>query len=169
MTISPLIVNSYINSVSKEITCPSGSAAYITGDVIAGTGVVTPYELPNLFRGNGDGAFITRMSVMTNAPSQTTRIRVKFYNSASATIAADNAPDKEIYTEANYMLGYNDMLAMTSSADTSGSCSRAFDSALRIPIIPASDSRSLFFSLVTLDPFNSIANQKYTVKVTVSE
>jgi len=162
-------VGSYIKTVSTEITNSSGSAGYLAGDVISGgSAVVTPYELPDLFRANGVGAFLTRISVMTNVSSQTERIRARFYNDATATVAADNLPDKEIYTEASKILGSYDLPAMVSSADTSGSCSRSFDT-MCIPIVPAINSKSLFFSLSTLDACSSAATQKYILEVRVAE
>jgi hypothetical protein len=156
-----------MKTVSLEFTGPSGSMAYAAGDVIAATGKVIPYVLAGLFEKNGKGGWIGRVSVITNAPSITPRIKVRFYKNDDAIVAADNAPDKEIYTELDKYLDFIELPTMVSSTDTSGSMSWTRDNNLRIPLVPDSGSSALGFSLSAIDAFNSIASQKWTTNVTV--
>jgi hypothetical protein len=165
-------VGGYHKTVPIEITGSAGSAGYSIGDVISGSPAqLTPYEIPNLFRGNGVPAFIKRLAVETNVSSQTEVIRVHLFNDPTAVVAADNAPYLDTYSTAEIAKrqGWIELPAMTTSTNTGGSDSRAFKDDILVPVEPLPTSRSLYVALETLTACSSAAAQKYTVKVTVVE
>ena len=175
LTLTPLTnqgaTSGQMNRVDLEFINSSGSAtAYSIGDVVsAGSTVVTPYELPNAFDIAGGSGFVMGLSVSCNKSSLVPAFRFHFFNSNAATIAIDNAPYMDNYTDQSYKLRYFDLPAMTSSTNTSGSVSRTFDtSTIRHPVVAGASSTSLFFALETLTAFISAsASLKYTVSATI--
>jgi hypothetical protein len=158
--------------VETEITNTAGSVtAYSIGDVVSGgSTIVAPYELANVFNAVNGSAFIFGLAVSTNKSSQTPAFRVHFFNNPTAVIPIDNAPFMDLYSDQSKKLRYFDLPAMTSSTNTSGSCSRAFDvSTIRHPIIAGSATTSLYFALETLSVFTSAsAIENYTVSAMIA-
>jgi len=162
-------VGGKLTSGSVEFTNTSGSGtAYSIGDTVsAGSAITTPYEIPNVFRVNGGSGYIVSLAVATDKSGQTPNFRVHFYSGSSATLSGDNSPYKDSYADTQYKLRPFDLPSMSSSTDTSGSCSRAWDTTtIRQPVIARSNSKSLWVGIETLSAFTPAAtSEKYTVSV----
>lgn len=162
-------VGGKLTSGSVEFTNTSGSGtAYSIGDTVSGGSAITaPYEIPNVFRVNGGSGYIVSLAVATDKSSVTPNFRVHFYSGSSATLSGDNLPYKDSYADNQYKLRPFDLPSMSSSTDTSGSCSRAWDTTtVRQPVIARSNSKSLWVALETLSAFTPAAgSEKYTVSV----
>jgi hypothetical protein len=160
-----------IRAELEFINSAGSSTAYTIGDIVsAGSTIVHPYELTNAFNKAGGSGFIFGLAISCNKSSLTPAFRVHFYNSNAATVAIDNAPFMDNYSDQAYKLRSFDLPAMLSSTNTSGSCSRTFDtSTIRHPIVASASSTSLFFSLETLTAFTSAsASLNYTVSAMIS-
>jgi hypothetical protein len=156
---------------SVEFTNTSGSGtAYSIGDTVsAGSAITTPYEIPNVFRVNGGSGYVTSIGVATNKASITPSFRVHFYSASTVTLSGDNTPYLDSYADTTYKLRPFDLTSMTSSVNTSGSCSRSWDTTtIRQAVMAESNSKSLWIALETLSSFTpSAVSQKYSVNVIV--
>jgi hypothetical protein len=139
--------------------------AYITGDVVSNsTTTTTPVQLTNIFRVAGGSGYITKLRLVTDKKSITPRFRLHFFNVNTATVAADNAPYKELYADSAKRLGYWDMPAMTTAADTTNSdMSRTLDLSCRIAVTAANGSRDMFVVYEALDAFTPASGQKFNL------
>jgi hypothetical protein len=154
---------------SLEFTNSSGSGtAYIANDVVSGgSTVVTPYELTNAFRKNGGSGYIVSLGIATDKSSVAPQFRVHFFNSRIAAIVADNLPYMDLYSDNSKKLKYYDLSAMSTSSNTSGSLSRAFDNTLRFPVVAGSATNSLYYALETLSGYQQNATERYFVNVII--
>lgn len=150
-------------SVSTEFTRPADTTAYAANDVVSdSTSSTTMQALANAARVSGGSGYIVGIKVSTDKKSITPRIRVHFFGTNGATIAADNVAYKEVYSDGSKRLFYYDMPAMTTAADTTNSdMSRSVDTSMRIPYI--CNATSLYYVLETLDAFTPATGQKITV------
>lgn len=158
-----------LSSGSVEFTNTSGSSvAYSIGDTVSGgSAVITPYEIPNIFRVNGGSGYITGIYLSTNKAGINPAFRVHFYSASTVTLSGDNAPYLDAYTDTPYNLGSFDLISMSSSADTSGSCSRSSDTTtIRQPVISQPNSKSLWVALETRSAYTPASvSQKYSIKI----
>lgn len=157
-----------LTRVSAELTRPADTTAYAANDVVAdSTSAPTLLSLTNAMRVSGGSGYVVRVALTTDKKSITPRFRIHFFNASNPTIANDNAQHKELYADTGKRLGYVDLSAMTTAADSSGSdTSRAFDSTVRLPIV-ASGSRTIYALLETLDSFTPASGEKFTLTVFV--
>ena len=164
---STLPVAGNLITVTTELTRPSDATAYTAGDMLSNsTSTTVPITLSSIMRVSGGSGYIVGIRVSTNLKSITPRLRVHFFNANNATLSADNAPYKELYADGSKRLGYYDLGAMTTEADSTNSdMSRTFDQTMRIPIV-AADS-NLYAVLVPLDAFTPASGQKFSLSVTV--
>jgi hypothetical protein len=158
-------------SGSVEITNTLGSGtAYSIGDTVSGSANVTsPYAIPNIFRIAGGSGYVVGLAVSANKASITPVFRVHFYSASSVTMTGDNLPYSDSYTDTVYNLNAFDLPPMSSSVNTSGSCSKAWDTTtVRHPVMSSNGSTSLWVALETRTAFTPAANPaKYTVSVIV--
>jgi hypothetical protein len=158
-------------SSSVEITNTSGSnTAYSIGDTVSGSANVTaPYALPNAFRVAGGSGYVVGLVVSANKASIVPVFRVHFYSASSVTMTGDNLPYSDSYTDIGSNLNAFDLPPMVSSVNTSGSCSKAWDTTtVRHPVMSSNGSTSLWVALETRTAFTPAANPaKYTVSVIV--
>lgn len=167
-----MIVEGLENTVSVEFTRPANTDAYTAGDVVSNsTSASTLLEFANFFRPNSDGlirgGYIIAARLTTNKKSISPRFRVHLFNASNPTRSADNAAHQEKYADISKRLGYFDLDAMLTPADTTNSdMSRAINMYLRVPVRPASGSRSLFVLLETLDGFTPDSGQKFMLTLT---
>ena len=158
-----------LSSGSVEFTNTSGSSvAYSIGDTVsAGSAVITPYEIPNIFRVNGGSGYITGIYLSTNKAGINPAFRVHFYSASTVTLSGDNMPYIDSYTDTPYNLGTFDLGNMTSGSDTSGSCSRSSNTTImRQPVIAQPNSKSLWVALETLAAFTPDGtSEKYNIKI----
>lgn len=159
-------IGGHANKVIVEFTRPNDAAPYIAGDVVSNsTSASTIQNIPNFARTTGGTGYITGLRIVTDKKSITPRIRVHFYNTNTATVAVDNAPQIEKYADISKYLGFLDLPTMTTATDvTNSDCSQAQDMTLRHPFLTA-DTRSIYFILTTLDAFTPSALQKFTLVV----
>jgi hypothetical protein len=152
---------------SAEMTRPAAGDvnSYSIGDVVSdSTSTTTPVQLANIFRVAGGSGYITKLRLVTDKKSITPRLRLHFFNVNTATVAADNAPHKEIYADSDKRLGYWDMPAMVTAADiTNSDMSRTLDMSCRIAVTAANGSRDLFVVYETLDAFTPASGQKFNL------
>lgn len=155
--------------ITVEFTRPANTDAYTAGDVVSNsTSASTLMEFSGFFRPNSDGvirgAYIIGARLTTDKKSITPRFRVHLFNASNPTRSADNAAHQEKYADISKRLGYFDLPAMSTAADTTNSdMSRAIDIGLRMFVVPASGSTSLFALLETLDGFTPASGQKFTL------
>ena len=156
-----------MTSGSVEFTNTSGSGtAYSIGDTVSGGSLVTiPYEIPNIFRVNGGSGYIVSIGIATNKSSINPAFRVHFYSGSSVTLSGDNLPYLDSYADTAYKLRPFDLISMSSSVNTSGSCSRTWDTTtIRQAVTAQSNSKSLWVALETLSAFTPNAvSEKYTI------
>jgi hypothetical protein len=145
--------------VGAELIRPSNTTAYDAGDAV---GALT--ELPGCGSANGDG-WVVGALLVTDKKSVTPRFRVHLYNASSPTLAADNAPFKQLYADAAKRVGSFDLPAMTTPADSTNSdLSRAQDDGLLEHAFVCGElSTSLWFALECLDALTPAASQKFTL------
>lgn len=151
--------------IATEFTRPSDTTAYAANDVVSdSTSATTMQALANAARASGGSGYITGVRVTTDKKSITPRIRVHFFNTTGATLAADNAAWKEVYADASKRIGYVDLPAMTTAADTTNSdMSRTLDLGVRIPYTCV--ATSLYYVLEALDAFTPASGEKFTVTI----
>lgn len=151
--------------VSTEFTRPSDSSPYAIGDVVSdSTSATTMQALANAAQVSGGSGEIMGIRLSTDKKSIVPRIRVHFFSTNGATIAADNAQWKDLYTDVSKRLAYYDLPAMTTGADSSSSdMSRAVDMTMQIPYVCA--ATSLYFVLEALDAFTPSSGEKFTLTV----
>ncbi len=152
--------------VAAELTRPGDTTAYTANDVVSdNTSATTPLEFENFARVNGGGGYIVGAKLSTDKKSITPRMRVHLFRAADATLAADNAPYKELYDDADKRLGYFDLPAMTTAVNTTDSTvSRSQDIGLRIPFTTGAN-RSIFAVLEALDAFVPANGQKFYLEL----
>lgn len=149
--------------VSTEITTTASQGAYIANDaVLAAAGGVS--EIQNVGRLAGGSAYITGVRLSTDKKSITPRFRVHLFNANNPTVSADNAQWQEKYVDASKRLGYIDLPAMSTGADTTNSTmSRAVDETVRKLIACAAGQTSIWFALEALDGFTPDNSEKFTL------
>lgn len=164
------VVGGKTTTVSVEFTRENNATPYSIGDVISGSaGTPLVYELPNIMRVNGGSGIVINTQVIFNVKSQTPTLKLNFFNSATPTVSGDNLLHQEKYVDTSKRLGYIDLPAMTTGADSTNSdMSRTMSgTSSAIPVKSAVDSRSIFVSLQTLAVVTLTALSKVTIIVTV--
>lgn len=151
--------------VSTEFTRPNDTTPYGANDVVSdSTSATTMQALANAARVSGGSGYIVGIRVSTNKKSIVPRFRIHFFNTNGATLSVDNANHQEKYADLSKRVGFWDMPAMTTGADTTNSdMSRSVDFTMRIPYVCA--ATSLYYILETLDGYTPAAQDKYTVTV----
>jgi hypothetical protein len=152
-------------TISAEMTRPADTTAYTAGDVVSNNATTTtPVQLANIFRVASGSGYIVKLRLVTDKKSITPRLRLHIFNVNTATVAADNAPYKELYADSDKRLGYWDMPAMITAADTTNSdMSRTLDLNCRIAVTAANGSRDLFVVYEALDGFTPASGQKFNI------
>lgn len=150
--------------VSVEFTRPANTTAYTAGDAVSNSATATTLLAFAIARVAGGSGYLTKIRLSTDKKSITPRFRLHFFNAADPTIAADNAAYQEVYADNAKRLGWHDLPAMTTAADTTNSdCSRAVDMNCRIPYTCAVGSSTLYVGLETLDAFTPNSGQKFNL------
>lgn len=159
------LVGGNLIRTSTEFTRPADTTAYAANDVVSdNTSTTTPISLANAVRINGGTGYVVRASVITDKKSIVPRIRVHLFNASTATLSADNANWQDKYADNSKRLGYFDLTAMTTGADTTNSdMSRTQDATLRHAIKAASDTTTIYAVLETLDAFTPASGEKFTL------
>lgn len=149
---------------TATLTRPNDTTAYAAGDVVSNSAsATTPLALP-LARVEGGSGYLVAARLSTSKKSITPRMRVHLFNASDPTLAADNAAWRELFADASKRLGYFDLPAMSTAADTTNSnMARALDLALRIPFVAAAAALNLYAVLETLDAFTPDANQQFSL------
>jgi hypothetical protein len=159
---------------TTTIACPAtASGAYIAGDRVGPATGLALSELTGMALASGRGGTITQVQVVVNKKAITPRIRVHFYSHYSATgpipsaLVADNAPRKELYADVSYLVGYVDLVAMSSASDAASDVSRSQEVyAGQFPLPYACQATSLWVSTETLDGIAGLDNNtNITIKV----
>jgi hypothetical protein len=151
--------------VAVEITRPADTTAYAAGDSVnTSTTVPTVMTFANFARVNGGSGYITKARLVTDKKSITPRVRVHLFNAANPQLTNDNAAFIDLYADDAKKIGFFDLPAMTTSADTTNSTeSRTLDFSLRIPFVAGGATRSIFALLETLDGFTPASGEKFTL------
>lgn len=156
-------VGGNLTMLSVEITRPADTTAYAANDSVSdSTSATTMQALANAARVSGGSGYITGIRVTTDKKSITPRFRLHFFNTNGATVTNDNAAFKTAYADISKSVGYWDMPAMITGADTTNSTdSRSFDLTPRLPYTCA--ATTLYVLLETLDAFTPASGQKISV------
>ena len=141
-------------TIPVSITRESNATPYTAGDVIssAAATVVPAMDFTTAGRVAGGSGYVVGATLITNVKSVVPRTRVHLFNVNTATVSGDNLPWRDLYADSSKRIGYFDLPAMTTGADSTNSdMSRtaAFD--FRLPYICAAASRHIYAVLETLD------------------
>lgn len=150
--------------VTVEITREANATPYTAGDVVsaAAATVVPAMAFASFAREAGLGGYIVGARISTDQKSVTPRIRVHLFNVNTATISGDNLPYRSLYADISKRMGYFDLPAMTTPADTSNSTeSRAIDMTIRFPFV--SVTTTIYAVLETLDAFTPSGGSKFSL------
>jgi hypothetical protein len=157
---SVLAVGGTKKRVTVELTL-AHTTAYVAGDQCGG--VLT---LAQVARANDKSGTILWAGLVSDKNGIAPRYRIQFWN-ASPTVAADLAPETEVYTEvAASLLGSIDLLSMASPVG--GGPSRA-SSPCDIPFICTGGVDDIYVTLVSLDAWTPSNPTKITVMVIVEQ
>jgi len=164
-----LAIRSEPTMLAVELTRPANTTAYTPGDVISDNAAAsTLLHFADFFRTSGGTGYLMRASLTTNKKSITSRVRVHLFGALDPTVAADNAPYREIYADAPKRLGYFDLPAMSTAVDTTNSdMSRAMNNELRHFVKASAGSRSLYVLLETLDAFTPDSGQRFLLVLAI--
>lgn len=159
-----------LETSTVEITGHSGTTAYTANSRVGPASGSAPAKLANCAIANGRGGVITMIRVSTNKKSITPRFRLHFFNAVDPTLSADNLSWQEKYADGSKRVGYVDIDALATGADTTNSdCSRAQNVEVRLPFKCAADSRDLWVAIEPLDAFTPQTNQLYSIVVKVEQ
>lgn len=156
-------VGGHITIVSAEFTRAGNTTGYHANDYVSPSGGAL-VELPLIGRADGETGYIVGARLSTDTKSLTPRFRVHLFNASNPTLAVDGANWLEKYADKTKRVGYFDLSAMATAADTTNSdMSRAYDFTLRIPFSCGVGSRSLWYGLETLDAFTPASGEKFSL------
>lgn len=158
-------VGGNLTMITTAFTRPADTTAYAAGDAVGdSTSALTMQALANAARVSGGSGYIVGLRVTTNKKSITPRIRVHFWNTNGATLSNDNAAFQSKYADISKRVGYWDMPAMITPADTTNSDqSTAIDMTVRIPYTCA--ATNLYYTLETLDIFTPASGDAWSITV----
>jgi hypothetical protein len=158
-------VGGNLSNVAVEFTRPADTTAYAALDAVSdSTSATTVQALANFARVSGGSGYITGARLSTDKKSITPRFRVHLWNASTPTVAVDNAAYKRLYADEAKYLGYFDLPSMVTEDGTNGTDSVSQDMTIRIPYTTVA-SRSVFFTLETLDIFTPASGQKFTLRL----
>jgi hypothetical protein len=152
--------------VAVELTRPADTTAYAANDIVSdSTSAPTLLAFANLARVNGGSGYIVRAILRTNRATDTARFRLHLFNT-NAGIAApltDNAAYETRYADRALRAGIITFDALATGGGSSDSAGVTMD-ALRLPVVFAAGSRTLYGLLQTLDAFTPVSGQKFWVE-----
>jgi hypothetical protein len=163
-------VGGRLKFVYNSFIRPNNATPYTAGDVVAAnTAAVSWFRLSGVGRVTSGDGYITGVRITTDKKSITPRFRIHMYNDESGlTLAFDNLPYKKIFADEPKYLGYVDLPAMATPADTTNSdISTAQDLNIRIPVTDIGSYLSC--QLETLDGFTPAAFQQFLAVVFVDQ
>lgn len=150
--------------ISTEITTTHTQAAYAANDavLVAGGGASA---LAGVARVAGGTAFIFGLRLTTNKKSIVPAFRLHLFNAANPTVSADNAAWQDKYADISKRLGYIDLPAMTTAADTTNSDMSRSVVASSPPVLVAcaAGQTGIWWALETLTAFTPDNDQKFTL------
>jgi len=163
--------------ISGSFARASGSVVYSIGDEICNSTTassVVLIEFQNAARVNGGSGYVVGVKITTNVKSLTPSIRLHLYNASNPTVAGDNNLHVEKYADLAKRLGYMDMPAMTTAADTANSdMSRTTDFGGQTngihAIAATAGTRSIYGLLETLTAFTPTTLQEFTVTLLIDQ
>jgi hypothetical protein len=82
------------------------------------TSATTIQAMANIARVASGTGYIVKARLSTDLKSITPRIRVHLFSASNPTVVADNVQWKDLYADVSKRLGYFDLPAMTTGADT---------------------------------------------------
>jgi len=152
-------------SVTVEITREANATPYTAGDVIsaAAATVVPAMAFAAFAREAGLGGYIVGARLATDTKSITPRIRVHLFNANTAVMSGDNLAFRSRYVDIATRLGWFDLPAMITGADTANSTeSRSIDMSVRFPFVSGATT-GLWAVLEALDAFTPVSASKFSL------
>lgn len=158
-------VGGKLTQVTVELTRPADTNPYTDGDIVSNsTTATTLLSFAGLARVSGGSGYIVGARISTDKKSITPRFRIHLFRQSNPTIAADNAPHKELYADNAKRAGFVDLDGLATAKDaTNSDMSRSFKLDLRIPFTCAAGETGLYVALETLDAFTPNSGQKFNV------
>lgn len=164
-------VGSRMISMAVEFTRENNALPYSIGDTVlssAATPVLVAF--PNIFRVNGASALLVLARVVVNVKSVTPVLRLHFFNASNPVISGDNLQHQELYADTPKRLGYLELPAMETAANTASSdMSRSINNSGTLILTAASNSRNLYALLETRSALTLTALSKLTIALTLME
>ena len=151
---NPLPVGGNKKVEAQAFTREANATPYTAGDVVSVTAATVVPAMAFTTAGlvPGGSGYIVGAKLIYNVKSVVPRTRVHVFNINTATVAGDNLPWKELYADSSKRVGYFDLPAMATGADTTNSdMSRAISFDFRLPYVCAAGSTTLYVVLETLD------------------
>lgn len=167
--ISSLQVKGSLITVAAEYTIVGGATAYSRYDLV-GSNPMALLRLQNIFRELGGTGYLTGLQLNINKKSLTPQFRIHLYNVSTPTLAVDNAAWIDKYVDQGKRLGWYDMPACTTAADTTNSdCSRALAVDLRHRVWADATDNSLYIGFESIGAADVTfdAGQKIRLTATV--
>lgn len=168
---SPLPVSGSKVAMTVSFQREANATPYTAGDIVSSAAALTTPGMvfTNITRANGIGGYIVGARLFTDTKSVTPRFRVHLFSDNTATVSGDNLPARSLYAEISKRMGYFDLAAMITPADTSNSTQSAtLDmSTLRFPFVPAAASRTIYAALEALDAFTPGSASNFSLTLIV--
>jgi len=158
--------------IAVTITRETNATPYTAGDVIsaAAATVVPAMDFATAGRIAGGSGYVVGAKLIVNVKSVTPRVRVHLFNVNTATVSGDNLPWRELYADSSKRVGYFDLPAMTTGADTTNSdMSRTIAFDFRLPYVCAASSQHLYAVLETLDAVTLTSGSALTLTLTLEQ
>lgn len=159
-------------TLAVAFTRESNATPYTAGDTVsaAAATVVPAMDFATAGRVAAGTGYIVGAKLIVNVKSITPRVRVHIFNVNTVTIAGDNLPWSELYADSSKRVGYFDLPAMTTGADTTNSdMSRSIAFDFRLPYICAAASQHLYAVLETLDAVTLTSGSALTLTLMLEQ
>jgi hypothetical protein len=155
-------------TITTSFTREANANPYTAGDVIssAATTLVPSITLAGLARVNAGTGYIVGAKVAFNVKSVVPRLRVYLYTVNTAVVGGDNLPQVMLYADYSKLMGFFDLPAMFTPADTTNStASFTQDMTIRVPFACATATTTLYATLVALDAVTLTSGSAVTISL----
>ena len=162
---NPLPVGGKSVQKSVSITRPADTTPYSINDAIADSATApTLLQFTGCANANGGQGYITKVILLTNQKTCTSRFRLSFYHTAPSPVN-DNAIKPMLYANRDKLIGRID-LDPTSTEDIAGSDAAFALSTALLPYVLAENDTKIYAILTTLDGFTPASAQQFYVEIT---
>lgn len=156
-------VGGRMNSASPSFSRPADTTAYAAKDAVSdstSSPTVLSFDLARVAAGSG---YIVRALLITNQSTCTARFRLHLFRT-SPTAINDNSPQTLLWANRTASASYIDFSACATEG-TGSDCAQSLNDTVRLPVIFAGGSTTIYGLLETLDAFTPASGQSFTIKL----